>query len=193
MLIYVVLILLSGLWLFLLSQGLDNSESVMHTLNNVINTPAAKSVEGLIEVVTPHLFAIGTFDLCNSTLHVVQHQSFTKSVTDGCNVSFCFRVVGYLFLLCNYFWISGIRMDKTFSDVAICVVIFGATFVGWFFIVVYPLYIDQCLYISKEYLPVFIYNNKSRYLSDFLEMPMLQLWASQRSLWHRHLFWHCLQ
>lgn len=60
MLIYVVLILLSGLWLFLLSQGLDNSESVIHTLDNVINTPAAKSVEGLIEVATPHLFAIGT-------------------------------------------------------------------------------------------------------------------------------------
>ena len=60
MLIYVILILMSGLWLFLLSQGLDSSESVMSTLKNVITTPAYKSVEGMIEVVTPHLFAIGT-------------------------------------------------------------------------------------------------------------------------------------
>lgn len=58
MLIYVVLILVSGLWLFLLSQGLDSSEGVMHTLKNVISTPEIKSMQGLIEVVTPHLFAM---------------------------------------------------------------------------------------------------------------------------------------
>ena len=60
MLIYVILILMSGLWLFLLSQGLECSESIISTLKNVIASPAEKSVEGLIEVVTPHLFAIGT-------------------------------------------------------------------------------------------------------------------------------------
>jgi len=60
MLIYVILILMSGLWLFLLSQGLECSESIIGTLKNVITTPAHKSVEGLIEVATPHLFAIGT-------------------------------------------------------------------------------------------------------------------------------------
>jgi len=56
---YVILILVSVLWLFLISQGFDSSESLMSTLKNVITTPAHKSVEGLIEVVTPHLFAIG--------------------------------------------------------------------------------------------------------------------------------------
>ena len=60
MLIYVVLLLVSGLWLFLLSQGLDSSGSVMQTIKNVITSPAHKSVEGLIEVATPHLFALGT-------------------------------------------------------------------------------------------------------------------------------------
>jgi hypothetical protein len=60
MIIYVILILMSGVWLFLLSQGLECSESVMSTLKNVIAFPAEKSVEGLIEVATPHLFAIGT-------------------------------------------------------------------------------------------------------------------------------------
>ena len=60
MLIYVSLILMSGLWLFLLSQGYDSSESIMRTLKNLITAPADRSVEGLIEVVTPHLFAIST-------------------------------------------------------------------------------------------------------------------------------------
>lgn len=60
MLIYVILILVSGLWLFLLSQGFNSSGSVMNTLKNIITAPAHKCVEGLIEVVTPHLFAIGT-------------------------------------------------------------------------------------------------------------------------------------
>lgn len=60
MLIYVILILMSGLWLFLLSQGYDSSESIMHTLKNVIIAPADRSVPGLIEVAAPHLFAIGT-------------------------------------------------------------------------------------------------------------------------------------
>ncbi len=60
MLLYVVLILVSGVWLFLLSQGLDSSESVMHTLKNIISAPEAKSIQGLIEVLTPHLFAMAT-------------------------------------------------------------------------------------------------------------------------------------
>ncbi len=60
MLIYIILILLSGVWLFLLSQGLECSESIIATLRNVVTTPADKSIEGLIEVATPHLFAIGT-------------------------------------------------------------------------------------------------------------------------------------
>lgn len=59
MIIYVILILMSGLWLFLLSQGYDSSESIISTLKNLITAPADKSVEGLVEVVTPHLFAIG--------------------------------------------------------------------------------------------------------------------------------------
>ncbi len=60
MLIYVILILMSGIWLFLLSQGSESSESIIATLKNLITTPAEKSIEGLIEVATPHLFAIGT-------------------------------------------------------------------------------------------------------------------------------------
>jgi len=60
MLLYVVLILVSGVWLFLLSQGLHSSESVMHTLKNIISAPEVKSIQGLVEVLTPHLFAMAT-------------------------------------------------------------------------------------------------------------------------------------
>lgn len=60
MLIYVILILMSGVWLFLLSQGLECSEGIIATLKSVITAPADKSIEGLIEVAAPHLFAIGT-------------------------------------------------------------------------------------------------------------------------------------
>lgn len=61
MLIYAVLILASGLWLFLLSQGLDSSQSVMNTLKDVISAPDTKSIRGLIEVAAPHLFAMSAF------------------------------------------------------------------------------------------------------------------------------------
>ena len=60
MLIYVILILMSGIWLFLLSQGSECNESIIATLQNIFTAPAEKSLEGLIEVATPHLFAIGT-------------------------------------------------------------------------------------------------------------------------------------
>lgn len=59
LLLYAVLILASGVWLFLLSQGLDSAQSLNHTLKDIIHTPEAKSVRGLIEVATPHLFAMG--------------------------------------------------------------------------------------------------------------------------------------
>ncbi len=60
MIVYVVLILISGLWLFFLSQGLDSSEGVIHTIQNVINAPETKSLEGIVEVATPHIFAMGS-------------------------------------------------------------------------------------------------------------------------------------
>ena len=59
MIVYVILILISGLWLFLLSQGLGSSEGIFETLKNIIDAPETKSLEGIIEVATPHLFAMG--------------------------------------------------------------------------------------------------------------------------------------
>ena len=59
MLVYVVAILLSGVWLFLLSQGLVSSD-ISQTFTKIINTPEPKSLHQFIEVATPHIFAMGT-------------------------------------------------------------------------------------------------------------------------------------
>ena len=96
MLIYVILILMSGLWLFLLSQGFDSAESLMRTLKNVIITPAHKSVEGLTEVVTPHLFAIAT--LIFVTAHFML---FSTKVSK--KVSLIVTMLLFVFALFNIF------------------------------------------------------------------------------------------
>lgn len=59
MLVYIVAILVSGLWLFLLSQGLA-SVDILQTLTNIVNAPDPKSLHNFIEVSTPHMFAMGT-------------------------------------------------------------------------------------------------------------------------------------
>lgn len=59
MLVYVVAILVSGLWLFLLSQGLASTD-ILQTLANIVNAPEPKSLHNFIEVATPHMFAMGT-------------------------------------------------------------------------------------------------------------------------------------
>lgn len=58
MLLYTVAILFSGVWLFLLSQGLGE-EGISTTLDNMIHVPVSKSIYGLMEVATPHLVSIG--------------------------------------------------------------------------------------------------------------------------------------
>ena len=58
MLLYTLAILLSGVWLFLLSQGLGE-HGISTTLQNFIEMPALKSIYGLIEVATPHMVSMG--------------------------------------------------------------------------------------------------------------------------------------
>jgi hypothetical protein len=57
MLLYVLAILLSGVWLFLLSQGVNHTE-VITAFEKILSDPVEKSVHGLVEVVTPHLFSM---------------------------------------------------------------------------------------------------------------------------------------
>jgi len=59
MLVYVVAILVTGVWLFLLSQGFGTTD-IAQTLTKVATFPEPKSLHNFIEVATPHLFAMGT-------------------------------------------------------------------------------------------------------------------------------------
>jgi len=59
MLLYVVAILVSGVWLFLLSQGLASSD-ILETFIHMVTTPESKSLHNFIEVAAPHMFAMGT-------------------------------------------------------------------------------------------------------------------------------------
>ena len=58
MLLYTVAILLSGVWLFLLSQG-SGEKGIGTTLHTIIYMPVSKSIYGLMEVATPHLVSMG--------------------------------------------------------------------------------------------------------------------------------------
>ena len=60
LLFYTVVILATGMWLFLLSQGLNSTESMIATLQKIILSPEAKSLQNIVEVATPHMFAMGT-------------------------------------------------------------------------------------------------------------------------------------
>ena len=60
MLVYIVAIVGTGIWLFLLSQGLGSSD-IVQTLTKIVTLLEPKSLHGFMEVATPHTFAMGTF------------------------------------------------------------------------------------------------------------------------------------
>ncbi|SFV71204.1 hypothetical protein MNB_SV-13-10 [hydrothermal vent metagenome] len=58
LILYTIVILISGVWMFLLSQGL-NSSDIFIVLQKMIENPYEKSLHFFVEVATAHLFAIG--------------------------------------------------------------------------------------------------------------------------------------
>jgi len=100
MLLFVVAILFSGGWLFLLSQGFGDT-SIMDTLIRFIDTPAPKSLHGLVEVASPHLFAMGVL------IFVVAHfmlfsnrfkHNTSKSLAWLLYISALFDIIAYGFI-----------------------------------------------------------------------------------------------
>ncbi len=100
MLVYVVAIIVSGLWLFLLSQGLASAD-ILQTLTNIVNAPEPKSLHNFIEVATPHMFAMGTL------IFVVAHfmlfstnvsQKFSLTVSLLLFTVALFNISAYLFI-----------------------------------------------------------------------------------------------
>ncbi len=59
MLLFSFFIVASGLWLFLLPQGLAETGSLGAALQKLVHTPAVKSWQQFVEIATPHLFAMG--------------------------------------------------------------------------------------------------------------------------------------
>lgn len=59
MLLFSFFIVASGLWLFLLPQGLAETGSLGAALQQLVHIPAVKSWQQFVEIATPHLFAMG--------------------------------------------------------------------------------------------------------------------------------------
>ena len=59
MLLFAFFIVASGIWLFLLPQGLSETGSLNVALRQLVQSPAAKSWQQFVEIATPHLFAMG--------------------------------------------------------------------------------------------------------------------------------------
>ena len=109
MLVYVVAILATGIWLFLLSQGLSSS-TIMQTLTQIVTVPEPKSLHNFIEVATPHLFAIGTL------IFVVAHfMLFSTKVSQKLSL----RISILLFIL------------AFFNIVLYLPIVFGLLVSGW--------------------------------------------------------------
>ena len=59
MLLFAFFIVASGIWLFLLPQGLSETGSLTATLQQLGQKPVLKSWQQFVEIATPHLFAMG--------------------------------------------------------------------------------------------------------------------------------------
>jgi len=109
MLVYILAILATGMWLFLLSQGLGSS-GILQTLMRIANVPEPKSIHNFIEVATPHMFAIGTL------IFVVAHfMLFSTKISQR----FSLRVSVLLFIV------------ALLNISAYLLIIFGVVVSGW--------------------------------------------------------------
>ena len=91
MLLYIAGVLLSGVWLFLLSQGMEGS--ILHAVASLIDSPAAKSWHNFIEIATPHLFGMGL------SLFVVAHfLLFSTKIPQWWSLRFAVVLFAVMFL-----------------------------------------------------------------------------------------------
>ncbi|RUM70429.1 MAG: hypothetical protein DSZ09_04425 [Sulfurovum sp.] len=127
MLVYVVVILGTGLWLFLLSQGLGSSD-IIKTLSDIVAKPEQKSLHNFIEVATPHLFAIGIL------IFVVAHfmlfstkisQKFSLVVSTLLFVLGLLNVVAYLPIILGLVVLGWIKLVSMGVFVLLFLVLLG--------------------------------------------------------------------
>jgi len=110
LLLYLVAILATGVWLFLLSQGLQSSVSLGALLLDVAQAPEVKSLHNFIEVATPHMFAMGTL------IFVVAHfMLFSTKVSQK-----------------RTLWASLLLYGAMFVNIfSYLLIIFGVVILGW--------------------------------------------------------------
>ena len=115
MLVYVVAILVSGVWLFFLSQGLSSSD-ILETFMNIGNAAEPKSLHHFIEVATPHMFAMGTvvFVLAHFMLFSTKiSYKFSLRISTLLFTAVFFNILAYLCISFGVFvsgWIKLISM-----------------------------------------------------------------------------------
>ena len=124
MLVYVVAIVVSGVWLFLLSQGLSSSD-ISETFMHIVDAPDPKSLHHFLEVATPHIFSMGTL------LFVIAHFmlfSTRVSYTFSLRISYIFfaavlfNISAYLFISFGWLvsgWIKLVSMGLFVSAVVL--------------------------------------------------------------------------
>ena len=127
MLVFVVAILVSGVWLFLLSQGLSSSD-VLETFIDIVNSPEPKSLHGFIEVATPHMFAMGTllFVMAHFMLFSTKvSQSFSLVISLLLFAVALFNISAYLFISFGLFVSGWIKLFSMGLFVLVLVFMLG--------------------------------------------------------------------
>ena len=128
MILFTLLILGTGLWLFFLSQGLAGSEGLAATLVKVIQSPEPKSLHNFIEVATPHMFAMGTL------LFVVAHfMLFSTKISQS--TALIVSILLFLFMLFNIFSYGVISLGFIVSGWI--KLLFMSLFVGMFLVLLF--------------------------------------------------------
>lgn len=108
MLVYTVLILGTGIWLFFLSQGLASSEGIFITLQNIMQSPEPKSLHNFFEVAAPHMFGMGAL------MFVVAHfMLFSTKISQ--KTSLIVSMLLFVFLLFNIFSYGAISLGFVVS------------------------------------------------------------------------------
>jgi hypothetical protein len=129
LLVYVVALLATGVWLFLLSQGL-NTSGFLNTLMKIANTPEPKSIHNYIEVAAPHIFAMGAM------VFVVAHfMLFSTKISQ--KTSLIVSMLLFVFLLLNIFSYGAISLGFIVSGwiKLLSMTLFGGMFVVLIFMV----------------------------------------------------------
>ena len=126
MLLFILFILFTGVWSFLLSQGLSESGSILSVLEKIIVSPIEKSMHNFVEISTPHLFAMGIliFVLAHFMLFSIkirQKVSLFTSVT--LYLLALLNIVAYLFIMFGWVTLGWIKLFSLFLFVGMFLVL----------------------------------------------------------------------